>query len=248
MFGLIGAFFGSVASFVVGSVSSAISALASSVGGVITSFAGSTVQLISSISGISLDQLGAVFDYIGTIVHALTEFLGIESEQDPTILGYKAGLSGTKIDNFDSYEEYIKYLKNEVEIDDQKFNALKAEEKFAYGSIGISLEAKAVEEKLGVEITPEFLSTMALIKLGSDVTINTKEFVSIMQGLKEHNISSTEDVVEYFEGRGESDRVSTGLKLHDIFEKIFPSSNVSDILNTIKEDIRNYNEDSVSSL
>lgn len=202
---MLGAFIGSVVSFV-GSV-------VSTVGVGICNLAKSVISVMEKI-GLQIDQ---VISCVAKIIHAVAECLGIQTEESPEVLGAKAAQSDKSLEDFDNnVEDYIKYLKEEVELDKEKFNNMNPEERLGCKAIGMALETKAVEEKIGgIKIPPESLGLLAKIQLAG-VNIGAEELVNLVLALKEEGIVDMNDVVEYLEGKGDSDRLKTGQILRSI--------------------------------
>lgn len=203
LFSAIGSAISSVGSFIGGAISS--------IGPTICGFAKSAFSVIAKLPIPGLNIINTIAN-VARIVHAVVEFLGIKSEEDPEILGAKAEQRNEKnLDDFDNdVEAYIKYLKEEVQLDKERFERMTPEEKMGCKAVGMALETKAIEEKIGgVDISPECLGTLAKIQTAG-MNIDAKELVSIVQILKEQGITNMNDVVEFLDGKGSSDRIKTG--------------------------------------
>lgn len=202
VFSAIGSFISGVGSFISGAVSA--------IGSAISGFAKSAFSIIAKLPIPGLDVFN-IISIAAQIIHSVVDFLGINSEKDPEILGAKAEQSDKSLEDFDNdVEAYIKYLKEEVELDKEKFEKMTPEEKAGCKVIGMTLETKAVEEKIGgIEISPECLATLIKIQ-ASGINIDAKELVGIVQTLKKSGITNLNDVVEFLDGKGSSDRIKTG--------------------------------------
>lgn len=194
----------------ISAVGSFISSAALTIGAAISSFAKSAFGILAKLPIPGLEIVN-IISIAAEIIHAVVDFLGIKSEEDPEILGAKAEQSDKSLEEFDNdVEAYIKYLKDEVELDKEKFDKMTPEEKMGCKAIGMALETKAVEEKIGgIEISPECLATLTKIQ-SAGININAKDLVSIVQALKEQGITNLDDVVEFLDGKGSSDRIKTG--------------------------------------
>lgn len=194
----------------ISAVGSFISSAALTIGDAISSFAKSAFGILAKLPIPGLEIVN-IISIAAEIIHAVVDFLGIKSEEDPEILGAKAEQSDKSLEEFDNdVEAYIKYLKDEVELDKEKFDKMTPEEKMGCKAIGMALETKAVEEKIGgIEISPECLATLTKIQ-SAGININAKDLVSIVQALKEQGITNLDDVVEFLDGKGSSDRIKTG--------------------------------------
>lgn len=127
----------------------------------------------------------------------------------------------------------VKYLHDEVELDKVKFDALSDEEKMAYRATGMAVEASAISEKNGVEITPDFTILVSKLKAIGDIALEVSDLASLLGNLKENDVTNTNDIVEYFAGRGDSDRIHTGEVLRTKFEELY-GEKASDIIEAIK--------------
>jgi hypothetical protein len=142
-----------IGSFVSGAIS-AVSSVASSIGSAISGVAGSLLK-------VALPHIGTVLQ----IIEAISTILGIlMPDEKLDELGDKAINADKKLEDFDTTEEYIGYLRIEVEIVMEKFDKLSDEEKLARSAIGASIVLKGVEEKKGFEISTDTLVTLAKMK------------------------------------------------------------------------------------
>lgn len=194
----------------ISAVGSFISSAATTIGTAISGFAKSAFGIMAKlpIPGLEIDNIISI---AAKIIHAVVDFLGIKSEEDPEILGAKAEQSDKSLEDFDNdVEAYIKYLKEEVELDKEKFDKMTLEEKMGCKAIGMALETKAIEGKIGgIDISPECLATLTKIQ-SAGINIDAKELVGIVQVLKESGVTNLNDVVEFLDGKGSSDRIKTG--------------------------------------
>lgn len=225
---------GSFCSGVVNCISSAIS----TVGSAVCSLAKSTFNIIAKIPIPGLEIVDILIT-AAKIIHAVLEFLGVESEEDPEILGAKAEQSDKTLEDFDNdVEAYIKYLKEEVELDKEKFDKMSPEEKMGCRAIGMAIETKAIEEKIGgVEISPEFIATLTKIQ-AAGININAGELVGTIQSLKEAGVTDMKDVAEFLDGKGSSDRIKTGEALANAL-----GDGATDKILTLQDAVRKFEED-----
>ena len=222
----------------ISTVGSFISSAASSIGSAVSGFAKSAVSIIAKLPIPGLDIVN-ILSAAAKIVHAVVDFLGIKSEEDPEILGAKATQSDKGLEDFDDdVEAYIKHLKDEVELDKEKFDKMTPEEKLGCKAIGMALETKAVEGKIGgIEISPECLATLIKIQ-SAGIHIDAKEIVGIVQALKESGVTNLNDVVEFLDGKGSSDRIKTG----EAFATALGDGATTKILD-LQDAVRKYEED-----
>lgn len=171
-------------------------------------------------------------DIMGDVLYAL----GINA--DPAdVLGAKIAQSDKGIDDFDSIEAYITYLKNEIELDKEKFEALSPEERIAYSITGMAVEAGAIGEKLGVEIPADVVELVAKIADIGKVAMEAKDIVSIISMLKDEGIENLSDVCDCIKGNGDSDRLKTGETLLKVLDVLKPNEG-KDIFNEIIDEVR----------
>lgn len=190
-------------------VGSFIGSLAPAIGPVVAGFAKSALSLISKlpIPGLSVPDMVSL---AAKAIHAVVEILKINSDEDPEILGAKAEQSDKSVEDFDNnVEKYIKYLNEEVELDKERFERMTSEQRLGCRVVGMSLETKAIEEHIGgVYISPDCLATLTKLQ-AAGINIDYKELVSVVEAMKKAGITNLGDLVEFLEGKGESDRLKT---------------------------------------
>lgn len=222
-----------------------IGGVVSKIGPTVSKFANGFLGVVAKIPQIDLETVKVIIDSACNIIHSICEILGVESEKDPAELGAKVEQAEKTLDDFDNdTEAYIKYLKEEIELDKEKFDKMNSEEKMGCKTIGLALEAKAVEEKIGgVQISPEYISTLAKIQLGGNLIISAKDLINIICELKEAGITNMSDVSDYFEGKGDSDRIKTGEVLRNAVSKIENIENPKQYIEDMKQAARKYEEE-----
>lgn len=188
----------------------AIAGFTSKIGGALKGFADKFIAGVSSL-GLSEEKITETVKSVGNIVHLVAGMQGIESESDPAVLGAKAGKAEKNIDDFDNKtEDYISYLKNDVKLDTEKFDKLSSVSKTACSVVGITLEVKAVEERIGkISISPESLSLLASL-IAAGITVEPGKLLNVVISLKDAGVKDMSDVSDYFTGKGDSDRMQTG--------------------------------------
>jgi hypothetical protein len=212
--------FWSSVSSCVSSVCSAIGSAFSSVGSVV---AGGAAALFSPFK--KLEMAINIIQVIGVIVSGIAEMLGLKpNEETPEELGAKAQEAEKKLENFESTEKYIEYLRNEVKLDKEKFENMSAVEKSMCTAVGVSLYSKNIEEKTGITLSPEFL-----IKAGQ-LHMNSKEVKAYMDSFKENGFTNMKYMGDFLTGRLDE---KTDLKVESAiaqgFKTINPNISESDI-------------------
>ena len=148
---------------VVRSACSAISSAVSSIGSSIASAA-------TSIASLGISLAAKVSDAIKSVGISL----GIISPGDTMEeLGERAMLSDKKPEDFDSINDYIDHLRNNVPFDKEAFDSLDEKDLLARSSIGASITLKGINEKLDATVTPEFMATVVAQELETDEVIGT---------------------------------------------------------------------------
>ncbi len=186
-------FFGLIGGFV-SSVVSAVGSLCSSVGGALFSSVSSAVAtIVGPIVG--LPEVLLVINTVCAIVNAVAEALGIKKEEEtPEEIGMKAEKADKKPEDFDSVNEYIDYLRNEVEIDKEKLNNLSDEEKAKYSATGMGVYIEGIKEKYNIEIPDSFWRTAA------DRNMTGDEVKGCLDTFEGKNIS-VENMEKYLENK-----------------------------------------------
>lgn len=252
IFTAIGGAIGTAISTVGGAIGTALSAAgtwlagaAAKIGPIITKFADGFLGVVAKIPGINIDTIKNVIETAGKIVSSICELFGIMSEDSAEILGAKAEAAEKTLADFDNdTEAYIKYLKEKIELDQAKFDEMSAEQKMGCKAVGIALEAKAIEERIGgIRITPEYIATLAKIHMGGNLNFSAQELVDMITGLKDAGITDMSDLADYLEGKGDSDRVKTGQALRSVLEKMDAEKSTDEVVEDMKQAVRRFGEE-----
>lgn len=252
IFSSIGDAIGTAISTVGGAIDTALSAAgtwlvgtAVKVGPAIAKFADSFLGVVAKIPGINIETIKNVIEIAGKIISAICELFGINPEDSAEILGAKAEAAEKTMADFDNdTEAYIKYLKEEIELDQAKFDEMSAEQKMGCKAVGIALETKAIEERIGgVRITPEYVATLAKIHMGGNLNFSAQELVDLITGLKEAGITDMNDIADYLEGKGDSDRIKTGQALNSVLEKMNTEKEADEVIEDMKQAVRRFGEE-----
>lgn len=166
--------FWSSVSSLVSSACSVIGSVASKIGSEIAGAATSIANL-----GVSLaEKVGEAIKNVGISLGV------IRPEDNLEELGEKAMLSEKTPDDFNSINEYIEHLKDDVVIDKEKFDSLSDVEKLARSSIGASITLKGINTKLDTVVSPSFMATVAAQDL------DAKEIIGTIKAYKEKSLST----------------------------------------------------------
>jgi len=205
-------FWGSVGSFI-SDVGSAISSAIGSIGGALASSAGDFLKVASP----WLSSVMQIIEVVSTLLGILNSKDNIEE------LGAKAMEADKKPEDFDSNAEYIDYLRNDIELDREKFENATDVEKTARQAVGASIVIKGIEEKKGFEIPVTTWVAMAKLGLGE----KAEEIDKILETFKDGKL---EDFVDYTEGKLEpKEELKVGDSLVEMYQELDPSMSIDEI-------------------
>lgn len=183
----------------------------------------------------SIESFAQKLNKVSDVAHDVLYALGVDTEPVETI-GEKIANAEKTAGEFDSTEEYLDYIQNDVHIDVQK-EEVSFGEKLGHIITGLALVIEILSEKLDVEIPAPIADiAMIIVQLGK-TEIGATTILSGLNGLKEAGIDNLRDVYEYIQGIGDSDRVKTGEILFDLLDDIYPGQG-EDILNNIMDEAR----------
>jgi len=211
LFSAIGGFFSGVCS----AISSAFSSLGSS----LTTFATKIVELA-----------GPLLETVGKIASLVAKFLGVTEElENPMELGLRAEASDKKPEDFDSYKDYINYIKNEVKIDEEKLKNASDIDKAKYIAIGSSVLIKGIENKKDMNIGAD--TFVALAKIGTetlDKLGGARGVDAILDTFKDGKLS---EFAKYVSGDLNSvkDKIMVSDKLIETFKNLNLEMDIKDI-------------------
>jgi len=196
-------FIGDCISAAVSVVSSAVSAI----GGTLGALAGAVLK-------VATPYLSALM----TIVNVISQVLGIlKPDESPEELGDKAMRSDKSLEDFDTTQEYIAYLREEVDFDKEEFDKLSDEEKLGRSVIGTAISMKAINETKGFDISLDTWTSMA--KLYDKGVLNNDNLNGFLDEFKENQTDLNGYVNKEIKGvKG----VEVGGKLAEAYQKLEP--------------------------
>ena len=201
----------------VSSVCSAISSAFSSLGSSLTTFATKIVELA-----------GPLLETVGKIASMVAKFLGVTEElEDPIELGLRAEASDKKPEDFDSYKDYISYIKNEVKIDEEKLKNASEIDKAKYTAIGSGVLIKGIEDKKDIGAD----TFVALAKIGTetlDKLGGARGVDAILDTFKDGKLG---EFAKYVSGDLNSvkDKIMVSDRLTETFKSLNPDMDIKDI-------------------
>ncbi|WP_241833910.1 hypothetical protein [Salinivibrio sp. MA440] len=167
------------------SLGSALSSIASSACNVISSVASKITDAVST-TATKIAEMGVeLAAKVGDTIKAIGISLGIiNPNSDMAELGEKAMMADMKPDDFDTINDYINYLQDDVTIDREKFDNLDEKDLLARSSIGASITLKGINEKLDTVVTPDFLAAVA------QQGVESKEIIETIKVYKEKQLET----------------------------------------------------------
>jgi len=147
------------------------------------------------------------------LISSVAELLGLKDEDDNSEeLGLKSEKADRKPEDFDSREEYMSYLKDDVELDNydrEKLNDESLKEK--YSAKGLDIEMGAINEKMGVNLGLE--DYVRLAKAGIN---KVQDFMTIIDTFKEKGVEPL---------------------INEAIERVIPMKEGATVIDTLKEGI-----------
>ncbi len=191
---------------------------------IVTSVVGAIGSAISTMAPKLLEVAGKWLGPVAQIVQAVAVILGIlKPEENVEELGAKAMQAEQKPEDFDSYAKYIEYLRNEVELDKEKFEKASDSEKLARTAIGSSIAIKGIEEKKGFEIPLDTWISLAKLNFEN----KEKEVDAILDTFKGEGL---EDFNKYTKGELSSEKeLEVGDTLVEMYQNLEPNASPEDI-------------------
>ena len=147
------------------------------------------------------------------LISSVAELLGLKDEDDNSEeLGLKSEKADRKPEDFDSREEYMSYLKDDVELDNydrEKLNDESLKEK--YSAKGLDIEMSAINEKIGVNLGLE--DYVRLAKAGIN---KVQDFMTIVDTFKEKGVEPL---------------------INEAIERLIPMKEGATVIDTLKEGV-----------
>ena len=189
-----------------------VSSLAGSVGKVLVTGATKLLEFQQA-----LEPITKTIDNVATINKILT------SKDNIAELGDKVIKSDKKLEEFDSVNNYIDYLRNEIHSSREEIEKLQPEERLARLSIGAALTSKAIEEKKSLEIPVEFWKEA--VNLG----LSAKEIDEFLTKFKQAGVKP-EEFLKYLKRELNADKEEkVESALVDAYKELEPQKDIKDI-------------------
>ena len=150
---------------------------------------------------------------VTNLISSVAELLGLKNEDNNSEeIGMKSEKADRKPEDFDSKEEYISYLKDDVELDKydrEKLNDESLKEK--YSAKGLGIEMGAINEKMDVNLGIE--DYVMLAKAGIN---KVQDFMTIIDTFKEKGVEPL---------------------INEAIERLIPMKEGSTVIDTLKEGV-----------
>lgn len=199
-------------------ISSACSAVCSAVSSVCSSIGGAIMGGIGSLAPVISPWLSVAVAVISVLAEIFTEK---PKEEKPEELGMKAEQADKKPEDFDSINDYIEYLRQEIKVDAAKLENLSEEERMKYQAVGLGLYVKNIEEKQGMKLDPAFLKVVPeMINLG----YTAQDIGNLMQSMKKNGVNDMKMYPEFMKGEllpGTPERKQVFTSVKDMVEQHF---------------------------
>lgn len=152
---------------IIASIGGFLSGAVSTVGSLICSAATALVTKLPAI----LEVAKPIVSIIANVVTAVSALLNLSSVNESTEeLGAKTMQAGTRPKGeTETTAEYLDYIRNDVQLDKDKFNAMTPEQKMGCSILGSTMLAKNIEEKVGVQLSPEFLFSVGKANIKPEI-------------------------------------------------------------------------------
>lgn len=142
------------------SICSAACSVISNVGGrMLTAASGFLSKLPLPIVGLPPLSVEIMITIACKVISAVAKLLVDAPEKEtPEEIGMKA--EETEMKEGESVDDYLKRLREEATVDQEKLNALSEKERAEYAAIGAALYVQQMEERFGTKYPPEFWRTV----------------------------------------------------------------------------------------
>ena len=175
----------------------------------IDTFLGTLDKILKILSKITPELVKEVKELISSVA----ELLGLKDEDESSEeLGLKSEKANRKPEDFDSREEYVSYLRDDIELDKydrEKLNNESLKEK--YSAKGLDIEMGAINEKIGVKLGLEDYVMMA--KAGIN---KVQDFMTIVDTFKEKGVEPL---------------------INEAIERLIPMKEGATVIDTLKEGV-----------
>ncbi len=170
-----------------------------------------------------LEISGKSFDLVCEVIKRIGVALGvIEDDEDIDELGAKAMEADKKPEDFEYVSDYIQYLKDEVQLDREKFEKANEKDKAARKAVGATIVAKGIEEKKDTNIPMDFWVEAARHKMKAN------EIDKVIEMFKEEKMEN--NFGDYLKGNLDyKTETKTGNMLVKMYKDLEPNLSIEEI-------------------
>jgi len=206
----------------------------SDVGSALSSAVSMVSNMVSSLGPLAetaAKMLGVVGKYLGPVVQII-QIVGmllkvLMPEDDIEEMGAKAMEADKKPEDFDSNAEYIDYLRDEVQLDKEKFDKANDIEKAARTAVGATIVAKGIGEQKGFDIPLTAWVAMAKLNLSD----KAEEVDKLLETFKNGKL---EDFAKYVDGKLDIKKEGEiGDDLVEMYKELEPNCSIEEIENRV---------------
>lgn len=202
-----------------GAICGAVSSAVSFVGSCVSSLGKAVVGMASTL----IKELAPIIDTVVTIIKLVAEHFDIlKPEDDIEDLGARAMKSDKKVEDFDSVNDYIDHLRNDIELEKDELKKMGEGQKLACKAVGSTITSKALSEKIGIEIPADFW-----VEVGKH-SMTFKETLGLIEAYKNNNMPI--QFANYLKGNMRfSDRVKNEGIIVNTYKEINPEMTTEEI-------------------
>lgn len=192
---------------------------------------GPVVARVATTLVTKLPQLAQTIYVVAKTIVEIAEKLGLNDIEDPEQIGAKMTQEGTRARMEDeSMEDYIRYLKNEVELDRERLLHMSEQEKIECNAVGIGAIAESLQEKTGVELSGDFIVNSYNIKMTAE------EISKFIESFEKNGLDNMDILSRFLEGKLDSVHLDKVLTVVENTEKeLYPKASEAEILMKIEE-------------
>jgi hypothetical protein len=162
----------------IAAIGTAISTAIATVGPAIANTASALIAKLPSIT-----TLINIADIISSVANIMSVLNANENVDE---IGAKSLISDKKPEDFDSTEQYIQHLRENVEFDKEKFDNFSDEKKLVCKTLGTTIATKGIAEKLGESVSTDDL--MGFWIEAEKQGFNGNEVKSLLDNFKKNDL------------------------------------------------------------
>ncbi|SEL36034.1 hypothetical protein SAMN02910353_02442 [Ruminococcus sp. YRD2003] len=184
-------------------------------------------------------DIPAIIGIVATISDMVSKIADMTMDEpvniDPVDLAVRAELSDKKPEDFDSYNDYIKHLANDIKSDKLKLENLSGQEKMGYSLVGLAIREKQINQNSNMEIQPETYVDAYKANM-------TAEELAEMIGINSEKLEEMPRLGDYFEGEKLDSEKQSQMResLHDAISATSPEMSEDEIDERIYDLKENY--------